>query len=241
MEALLLVAAGVLLGAAVQRVTGLGFGLVSGPLLVLALGPVTGVTLANLVSLLANLVLLAMTWRHVDLRRTALLVVPALLTVPLGAWVVRSLPGPALSVVVGTTVLVALTAVLVSRRARVLQGRSGAVIAGATSGLMNATAAVGGPAVTVYAVSTGWRGPSFVGSLQLYFAAINAAALVAKGLPELGPTTWAVTAGALVVGSVVGQLLARRVSFEQAFPTVIALALVASSATVVRGLLQLLA
>lgn len=238
---MLLVAAGVLLGAAVQRVTGLGFGLVSGPLLVLALGPVTGVTLANVVSLLANLVLLAMTWRHVDLRRTALLVVPALLAVPVGAWVVRSLSAPVLSVVIGTTVLVALTAVLVSRRARVLQGRSGAVVAGAMSGLMNSTAAVGGPAVTVYAVSTGWRGPSFVGSLQLYFAAINAAALLAKGLPDLELTTWGVAAGALVVGSVAGQLLARRISFEQAFPVVIGLALLASSLTVVRGLLQLLA
>lgn len=238
---MLLIAAGVLLGAAVQRVTGLGFGLVSGPLLVLALGPVTGVTLANVVSLLANLVLLAMTWRHVDLRRTALLVVPALLAVPVGAWVVRSLSAPVLSVVIGTTVLVALTAVLVSRRARVLQGRSGAVVAGAMSGLMNSTAAVGGPAVTVYAVSTGWRGPSFVGSLQLYFAAINAAALLAKGLPDLELTTWGVAAGALVVGSVAGQLLARRISFEQAFPVVIGLALLASSLTVVRGLLQLLA
>lgn len=238
---MLLVAAGVLLGAAVQRVTGLGFGLVSGPLLVLALGPVTGVTLANVVSLLANLVLLAMTWRHVDLRRTALLVVPALLAVPVGAWVVRSLSAPVLSVVIGTTVLVALTAVLVSRRARVLQGHSGAVVAGAMSGLMNSTAAVGGPAVTVYAVSTGWRGPSFVGSLQLYFAAINAAALLAKGLPDLELTTWGVAAGALVVGSVAGQLLARRISFEQAFPVVIGLALLASSLTVVRGLLQLLA
>lgn len=238
---MLLVAAGVLLGAAVQRVTGLGFGLVSGPLLVLALGPVTGVTLANVVSLLANLVLLAMTWRHVDLRRTALLVVPALLAVPVGAWVVRSLSAPVLSVVIGTTVLVALTAVLVSRRARVLQGRSGAVVAGAMSGLMNSTAAVGGPAVTVYAVSTGWRGPSFVGSLQLYFAAVNAAALLAKGLPDLELTTWGVAAGALVVGSVAGQLLARRISFEQAFPVVIGLALLASSLTVVRGLLQLLA
>jgi len=240
-EVWLLVGAGVLLGSAVQRVTGLGLGLVSGPLLVLALGPVTGVTLANVVALAANLLLLALTWRHVDLRRTGLLVVPALLAVPVGAWVVRSLPAPVLSVVVGTTVLVALTAVLVSRRARVLQGRGGAVLAGAASGLMNATAAVGGPAVTVYAVSTGWRGPSFVGSLQLYFAAINAAALVAKGLPDLDATTWAVSGGALVVGGLAGQLLARRVSFEQAFPVVVGLALLASFGTVVRGLLHLLA
>ena len=241
MQVELLVAAGVLLGAAVQRVTGLGFGLLSGPLLVLALGPVVGVSLANAVALVANLGLLGLTWRHVDLRRTVLLVVPALLTVPLGAWVVRALSPPALSVVVGTTALVALTAVLVSRRARILQGRSGTVVAGVASGLMNSTAAVGGPAVTVYAVSTGWRGPSFVGSIQLYFAAINGAALLAKGLPQLDVTTWGVAAAALVLGSTAGHLLARRVSFEQAFPVVVGLALLASSVTVLQGVLQLLA
>lgn len=234
-----LVAAGAFLGAAMQRVTGLGLGLVSGPVLVLALGPFTGVLLANLMALVVNLALLVTLWRHVMWRRTALLTVPALLMVPVGALVVRALPGPVLSLTVGLTVLLALVVVLVSRRARVLHGRRGAVVAGAASGFMNATAAVGGPAITVYAVSTGWRGTGFVASLQLYLALINAAALLAKGLPSLPPTTWLAAGAGLLVGTGAGYLLSRRVSFEQAFPVVIALALVASSATVVRSVLQL--
>lgn len=240
MDVWLLVAAGVFLGAAVQRVTGLGLGLVSGPLLVLALGPLVGVVLANLMSLVVNVGLFLALRRHVQWRRTALLAVPALAMVPVGAVVVRSLPAPVLSVIVGGTVLVALGVVLLSRRARVLHGRGGAVVAGAVSGLMNATAAVGGPAITVYAVSTGWRGPSFVASLQLYFALINAAALLAKGLPVLTGTTWLVAGLALVVGSAVGQLIARKVSYEQAFPVVVALALLGSSATVARGVVGLI-
>ena len=239
MEVLLLVAAAVFLGAAMQRVTGLGFGLVSGPVLVLALGAFTGVVLANLMSLVVNLVLLALLWRQVLWRRTALLAGPALLMVPAGALVVRVLPGPVLSLAVGLTVLLALVVVLVSRRGRLSNGNRGAVIAGAASGFMNATAAVGGPAVTVYAISTGWRGPGFVASLQLYFAVINAAALLAKGLPSLSPATWLAAGLGLVVGSAAGHLLSRRVSFEQAFPVVVGLALVASSATVVRSVLDL--
>lgn len=239
MEVWLLVGAGVFLGAAMQRVTGLGFGLVSGPVLVLALGPFTGVLLANLMSLVVNVVLLGMLWRHVMWRRTALLAVPALAMVPVGALVVRALPGPVLSLAVGLTILLALVVVLVSRRARVLHGNRGAVVAGAASGFMNATAAVGGPAVTVYAVSTGWRGVGLVASLQLYFALINAAALLAKGLPSLPPATWLAAALGLLVGSAVGHLLSRRVGFEQAFPVVVALALVATSVTVVRSVLEL--
>lgn len=238
-EALLVVAAGVFVGAVVQRVNGLGFGLVSGPFLVLALGPLAGVLLANLMSLAMNVGLFAVLWRHVEWRRTGLLALPALLMIPVGAWVSFALPAPVLSIAIGVLVLVALGAVLVSRRARLLKGRSGAVVAGASSGFMNATAAVGGPALTVYAVSVGWRGTGMVASLQLYFALINAAALLAKGLPQLAAVTWWVAVPALVMGTVGGQLLSRRVSFEQAFPFVVVLALVGSVATVVRGVMSL--
>ena len=68
--------------AATQRITGLGFALVSAPLLVLAEGPHNGVLLANLLSLVTNLVVLAQTWRSVEPRRVALLAVAALCLVP---------------------------------------------------------------------------------------------------------------------------------------------------------------
>jgi uncharacterized membrane protein len=77
----------VLVGAGTQRLTGLGFALVSAPFLVLLLGPFTGVLLANALSLATNLVVLAQTWRAVQVRRALLLAVPALIAVVLGAWV----------------------------------------------------------------------------------------------------------------------------------------------------------
>lgn len=237
MAAWMLIAVGTFAGAAVQRLTGLGFGLVAGPLLVLGIGPVTGVTLANALSLIINLALVVLLARDVDWSRAALLAVPALLAIPVGAAVVRAMPAPQLSVLVGITVLLALGAVVASRRARVLHGHRGALVAGAASGFMNATAAVGGPAVTVYAVSSGWSGPPFAATLQVYFATINAAALLAKGLPDVDAASALAAAVALAAGAGVGQVLARRVSFEQAFPAVVALAFLASVITVVRGLL----
>src|SRR5660398_269749 len=61
----------VVAGAGTQRVTGLGFALVSSPLLVLVAGPFNGVLLANVLSLTVNLVVLAMTWREVEVLRAA--------------------------------------------------------------------------------------------------------------------------------------------------------------------------
>lgn len=236
---LVLLALAVVAGAGTQRLTGLGLALVSSPFLVLLVGPFMGVLLANALSLVANLLVLAQTWRTADVRKALLLAVPGLLAVLPGAWVVRNLPAPVLSIAVGGLVLVALVVVLVSERARILRGTGGAVVAGATSGFMAVTAGVGGPAISVYAVSTGWAQASFVPTAQLYFATVNAASLAAKGWPDLSRSTWAVAAAALVVGIVVGQRLSQVVTPDQARRLVVVLAVLGSAATVVKGVVDL--
>ena len=65
----------VLVGAMAQSVSGIGFVLVCGPLLVAALGPDDGVRLAVVLSLTVNVAVLARTWRAAELR-TALLLLP---------------------------------------------------------------------------------------------------------------------------------------------------------------------
>ena len=80
----------VLVGTLAQSVSGIGFSLVCGPLLVAALGPQDGVRLAVLLSLVLNVVLLARLWRQVDVRTTLLLLVPAAATTPVFATFVRT-------------------------------------------------------------------------------------------------------------------------------------------------------
>ena len=225
-------------GAATQRVTGLGFALVAAPFLVLVLGPFEGVLLSNLLGLTVSVVVLAVTWRHVDSRRVALLAAPALLAVPVGAWVARSLPGPQLLVAVGGLVLVGLVAVLCSQRARVFRGTGGALSAGAMSGFMNASAGVGGPAVTLYALSTDWRHPTFIPSVQCYFALVSAGSLATKGLPSLPGASLAMVLLALALGLAAGEVLTRWVSSDQARSAVAGVALLGATGTVVKGLVS---
>jgi uncharacterized membrane protein YfcA len=225
-------------GAVTQRVTGLGFALVASPFLVLVLGPFEGVLVSNLLGCAVSVVVLLVTWRHVDGRRVALLTVPALLAVPVGAWVARTLPGPQLLVAVGGLVLVGLVAVLCSQRARVFRGRTGAVSAGALSGFMNASAGVGGPAVTLYALSTDWRHPTFIPSVQCYFALVSAGSLAAKGLPSLPGVTLVMVLLVLGLGLAAGQLLTRWVTPDKARSVVAAIALMGAAGTVVKGLVS---
>jgi succinate-semialdehyde dehydrogenase/glutarate-semialdehyde dehydrogenase len=148
MDAVLL-GLGVFAGASTQRVTGLGFALVSSPLLVLVAGPFNGVLLSNLLALAVSLVVRGLTWRHAQWRRVLLLALPAVALVPAGAWVARHLPAPMFLVLIGVLVVSALVAVVASDRARFLRGPGGAVTAGGLSGFMNATAGVGGPAIAL--------------------------------------------------------------------------------------------
>jgi len=207
---------------------------------VLLLGPFTGVLLANVLSLAANFVVLAQTWRAIEVRKALLLAVPAVVAVAPGAWVARVLPAPLLAITAGTLVLVAIIAVLVSTRARVLRGTRGAVTAGAMSGFMNVTAGVGGPAISLYSLSTGWPHHSFVATVQLYFVLVNGASIAAKGWPAtLPPSTWIVAVGALALGTAAGHRLARLVAPARARTLVAGLAILGAAATVAKALLEL--
>lgn len=225
-------------GALTQRITGIGFALVCAPILVLVAGPYDGVVLANLLSLTVNLLVFTAGWRDTEWVKGLLLAVPALLAIPLGAWVARTMPPAPLMVVIGTLVIVALGAVGLSDRARILRGRPGAVAAGAASGFMNVTAGVGGPAIVLYALSTDWKHRSFVATFQFYSVFVNVASLAAKGgLPRVGPLALGLSFGGLALGLLGGHLLARHVDHRVARRLAIALALTGSFFTVVKGVL----
>jgi len=224
-------------GASTQRITGLGFALVSSPMLVLVAGPFHGVLLSNWLGLTVSLAVLGATWRAVEMRRVVLLALPALLLIPVGAWVARNLRAPILLVVIGVLVVVALLAVLSSERARIFHGTGGAVAAGGLSGFMNVTAGVGGPAVVLYAKSSNWSHRGFVASLQLYFVAINLASIVVKGgLPHVAVPGLLAALVALVLGIVVGHFMAPRISASQARRAVETLALAGGLAAVIKGI-----
>lgn len=231
----LLLSLGVLAGASSQRVTGLGFALVSSPLLVLVVGPYDGVLLANLLSLVVSLAVLSTTWRHVDPTLALPLAVPAVLVVPAGAYAASHLPEPVLMTLIGAMTVSALAVVILGGRIRFPAGRAGAATAGACSGLLNSSAGVGGPPLVVYAASTGWPHAQFVATTQLCFALTNAASVLAKGLPQLPPVELGAALVSLAVGVVVGQLIASRIDSALARRVVVWLAFAGASATLVKG------
>src|SRR5690606_6510091 len=105
---LLLIGGMVAVGALLQRVAGMGMGMVAAPLLTLLLGPVTGVTTSNAAAVVVAVLVLSALHRDVDWGRVLRLAPLIVVGSALGALAVRSAPTAWLDVLVGGSVLLAL-------------------------------------------------------------------------------------------------------------------------------------
>ncbi|MDX3453679.1 sulfite exporter TauE/SafE family protein [Streptomyces sp. ME02-8801-2C] len=231
----LILTATVALASCVQWLTGMGFALVSVPVLILLLGPVDGVVLANCASGAICLVGLAGGWRHVRLPAMVPLCAAAACTVPAGTWLARHLPEPVLLAAMGALVTTAVVLVLRGTRVAALRGRAGAAAAGAAGGFMNSAAGVGGPPVSLYAVNAGWTVREFVPNAMFYGVLVNAVSVASNGLPHLSPPLWASSAAAMVTGALVGSTLAGRIPEPRARLLVLLLALAGGLTTLGKG------
>jgi uncharacterized membrane protein YfcA len=226
----------VLLGTLAQSVSGIGFSLVCGPLLVVALGPQDGVRLSVLLSLVLNVVLLARLWRQVEWPRTLLLLVPSALCTPVFALLASGLPERPAAAAAGAVVLVGVALLASGLRWHAARGRSGAVAAGVVGAATNVLASVAGPAVAVWAANAEWEARVQRASLQAYFLGLNCVALPTLGLPRVSTPVLLGCLAALAVGALLGAPLARRVSEPAARRTTLLLA-AAGGAAVLAGAL----
>ncbi len=225
LAAVLGLAAAVFVGASTQRISGMGFALVSSPFLVMVLGPHEGVMLVNLLGACSSLLIFAQVFRQVEYRKVLVLLIPAMLMTLPGAWVAATLDGPLLSVVISIMVILALGSSFMIRNLPMAQSKSLAVGAGAVSGFMSVTAGVSGPAIAGYAVASRWPQAQFAISVQLYFLVLSLTSLAAKGgMPQLHWQQWAGCFAAMVVGILLGNFLAPKIpaKYSRAFVVLIA-------------------
>jgi uncharacterized membrane protein YfcA len=233
-----LTALAVLVGAVAQSLSGIGFVLVCGPLLVAALGPDDGVRLAVVLSLLVNAAMLARTWRDAELRTALLLLVPAAIATPLVARALRAAPDRLAEGLAGACAVVGAVALAAGLRWRAARGRAGAVLAGVVSSAMNVAAGIGGPAIALYAGNADWPATAMRSTAQVYFIGLNVVALVSLGLPHVGGALFLGCLGALVVGLLLGAAVAQRAAEPVARRLTLSLAALGGLVVLVRSLLS---
>jgi uncharacterized membrane protein YfcA len=232
----LLTALAVLVGAVAQSISGIGFVLVCGPLLVVTLGATEGVRLAVVLSLVVNLAVLARTWRRAELRVALLLLVPAAVATPLIAWLLRSASSRLEAALAGASAVLGAAALAAGLRWRAARGRTGAIGAGIVSAAMNVTAGIGGPAIALYAANAEWPATAMRSTAQVYFLGLNVVALASLGWPDVSPGVLVACGAALVAGLLLGAGAARRVAEPVAKRLTLALAAGGGLTVLVRSL-----
>lgn len=200
----------VLVGALSQSVSGIGFSLVCGPLLVAALGPADGVRLAIVLSLLLNVVLLVRYRSDADLRGALLLFVPTAVALPLLAVALADLPDRPAAALAGGTILVLALLLALGVRWRAARGRAGAAVTGVVAAATTVVASVSGPPVALWAANAGWSADVQRATLQAYFLGVNVVAVPSLGLPNVSTGLLAACVVA-AAGLLLGATLARRV------------------------------
>lgn len=239
-----LVLAAVVMGAGMQRITGMGFALVAAPFLVLLLGPVEGVVLVNMCGAVTAGAIIFRVVRDIDWKRYAALTASALVGIVPAAFLIRVIPPAMLQISIGVILAAGLTVLLVLKSATLPARRRYLWTAGTLSGFMNTAAGVGGPAVSIYSIATRWQHRSFAATMQPYFFTIGAFSLASKALtapasfPVLPWTMWLAVAASCLVGLVLGDVAAKFVPARAAQVLLIVLAYLGAAATIVRGVLD---
>lgn len=240
MVSALTVGLAVLVGALTQRLTGVGFALVASPLLVLALGPIQGVVIANVFGVATALMVYVFNVRKVEYRKVLPILAAAAVAVIPGAFLARTLPAPILAIGSGTLIVLALALSVLARRIPRVDAWPGQIVAGGLSGFMNVIAGVGGPAITAYAVASRWDHARFAVTVQFYFVALGLISLFARGAtPSISLLDWCCAIGALIVGLIGGHFLTRWVPVRAARSVCLALALAGGVGVIVNGILSL--
>lgn len=242
----LLVFAIVAVGSLLQRVSGMGLGLVAGSILSIVMGPIEGILVVNLLAAINATMTTVIVRKSVDWKKFWL-IAPVLVfgAIP-GAWLIRVVSGPTLQVVVGTLLLGALATVTFGvQRIPHAQGRAPAVIAGIIAGFMNTLAGIAGPGITVYAQVARWPQVPFAATLQPIFIVSGLVSLTVKVASGAGtvasvtPWVWIFGILGMIAGIFIGARASQKIPRSTARKISLSVATLGGVMVLLRGLVGL--
>lgn len=244
--AALLAAASILVGSALQRLSGTGVGLVVTPVLSLLLGPVTGVLMTNATTTVSGFTIMLSVRDRVQWRRAGIVIASALPGAVLGALLVLALPAAWLQIGIGALVLIALGLTVATPRLPEVTSPAALPVAGVVGGLLNTTAGVAAPAMVIVSRLIRWEQRAFAASLQPIFMSMGLMSVVAKlalgatGLPSL-PPWWipALVVALVLCGVRIGARLEPRIPPARARTLALVIAGLGGVAAVLKGILSL--
>lgn len=140
-----------------QAASGIGFGLMAGPVLLLVLGANSAIQVSALLSLTIAAILMPSLYQHINRRMLRRFIIGSCLGIPAGAVAYALFSLVALKLLAGVVVLMMCAQIVLnwpSQNKRPLSDSRPALLIGAVSGLMSATLAMPGPAPAAWMTLT---------------------------------------------------------------------------------------
>lgn len=223
--------------AATQAASGFGFALLAVPLLTLTHDVRTAVVGAGVAGVLLNVESVRRDHRHVRWRTVAALLVTAVIGMPFGLVLLRSLDERTLTIVVAVTVLGC--TYLVWRQPVLSGGRAVVAAGGLAAGVLSTATGTNGPPLVAVLSGLDLDPCEFRASLAAYFSATGVLGVLAFGLAgQLTRPAWligAVGMTAVPFGWLLGDLAFRRLDATRFRHVVLVMLVVTSAITIMKA------
>jgi uncharacterized protein len=152
----------------IRSALGFGEALVAVPLLALTLPVQVAAPLAVLVSITVAAIVVIQDWRNVHLRSVGWLVLSTLFGIPLGLWLLKTVPESIVKAILGVFIIAFAIYSLAGRKPELHNDRL-APLFGFTAGILGGAYGMNGPPLVVYGVLRRWQPTQFRATLQGYF------------------------------------------------------------------------
>ena len=221
--------------AALQAATGIGFGVIAGPVLLVALNDGAAIQISIMLNLVIALALAPSLWPKSDRQLLTRLLIGVLIGSPVGLLLYFSMDVVLLKSFAGLVVVFTLVLVLRGDRGPApVQPNAGGGLeqasVGVMAGLMGSSLGMPGPVPAAWMLAKGFTKDTIRSTVLVMFVVAYGIALVLQlGLAEIGADTLRLTAmlvPATIGGIVVGRSLASRISesvFRWVLTTILAL------------------
>ena len=169
----------------IRGYSGFGFAMVAVTSISLVLPPIHVVPLVLILEVLASIKLVPQVWKDIDWHSLRWLLAGSLLATPIGVYLLANVPAEPMRISISLMVLVAAMLLLYGWAWRRMPGRPLILTTGVTSGILNGAAAIGGPPVILFYMSSPAGVTVSRASIIAYFLGIDVMGLAMASIQGL--------------------------------------------------------
>lgn len=192
------------LGTLVRSSLGFGEALIAVPLLALFMPVEQAAPVAVLVSITIALIILIQDWRKVHFRSAGQLILSTFFGIPVGLWLLRTLPEAVVKACLGVIIMAFSIHALRNRHSHTLDSDRLAWLFGFHAGVLGGAYGMNGPPLAIYGSLRRWHPEYFRATLQAYFLPAGIAGMAGYWLAGL----WTAAVGHFYLISLPGVVLA---------------------------------